>query len=100
MCNRSPARKCTRCQSCSYSSTKCQKSDFCSHKLPCRPLTEQSPRPSPEHMRTIFLPANQPKPSLVGFRCEPVRDGFDPAYPIIAYEPENRPYLGLTSGLS
>lgn len=61
-------KRCSRCSSTLYCSTKCQKSDYTVHKLICekfKTFTTTTPRPSPTHKLAIILPADKPSPNFV-----------------------------------
>ena len=70
MCNKSPAKRCKQCSSCYYCSRECQESDWPSHKLLCKALSTQGPRPSPAHRRAILFPVDHDKPRMAWLPCE------------------------------
>ncbi|KAK8210657.1 hypothetical protein IWZ01DRAFT_287130 [Phyllosticta capitalensis] len=76
MCGKEEARHCTRCKSIAYCSTACQKADWVTHKLLCRPFSEFDvlTRPSPQHYRAIFFPEEEQKPKLIWLYCVTVDD--------------------------
>ncbi|BCS19476.1 uncharacterized protein APUU_12304S [Aspergillus puulaauensis] len=69
MCNTSPGRPCARCRSTYYCSEECEKSDAASHGRLCEQFASQTDRPSPQHKRAIFFPADSEEPSLVWVPC-------------------------------
>ncbi|KIW47410.1 uncharacterized protein PV06_00107 [Exophiala oligosperma] len=69
MCNSSPAKLCARCKACHYCSRDCQRSDWPCHKLLCKDMSSQAPRPSLAHKRAILFPQNEAKPFLVWVLC-------------------------------
>ncbi|KAK6520767.1 hypothetical protein TWF506_001013 [Arthrobotrys conoides] len=77
ICNKHPANTCKQCQSIWYCSKTCQKSDWPSHKLLCKPFTNQEPRPSPDHKRAILFPADEEKPRLIWVFCERNSDPWE-----------------------
>ena len=92
MCNKTQAKLCTRCRSCYYCSSNCQKSDWACHKRLCRAFAEQPLRPSPSHKRAIFFPVNSEQPQMIWVLCELIYDDEDGA----SFERANlEPYFGL-----
>lgn len=91
MCNTSPGRQCAQCRSTYYCSRDCQKSDFPSHRLLCKQFATQPDRPSPEHKRAIFFPAERDKPCLIWIPC---RRQYDEEDGISWTQIDPYPYLG------
>lgn len=69
MCNSSPGYPCAKCQSTYYCSGSCENSDFPSHDLLCNQLATQPERPSSDHKRAIYFPAETDNPSLIWVLC-------------------------------
>ncbi|KAJ5654960.1 hypothetical protein N7490_001963 [Penicillium lividum] len=69
MCNKSPGVQCAQCRSTYYCSRSCEKSDFPSHTLLCKQFATQPDRPSPQHKRAIYFPAETDNPCLIWVQC-------------------------------
>jgi hypothetical protein len=74
MCNKLPAKACSRCRSSYYCSKPCQMSDWPLHKLLCKKFHQQPLRPSPAHRRAILFPVHEKEPKLVWVLCKQRRD--------------------------
>lgn len=96
MCNSSPAKRCARCLDCYYCSRECQSSDWPCHKLLCKDLSSQSPRPSPAHKRAILFPEKDSKPLIIWVLCSrKASSEFEEMGILKEYETANiRPLLG------
>ena len=81
ICGASGSKLESRCRSVRYckgdSNKSCQNADWPSHKLLCRSLKEQSPRPSQHHKRAIYFPQDADKPRLEWVKCEMQNDELD-----------------------
>ncbi|KAI1774545.1 hypothetical protein F4818DRAFT_418218 [Hypoxylon cercidicola] len=71
VCWKDDAKRCGTCKSCSYCSKECQKSDWQSHKLLCKTIATEPPRPSSSHLRAIYFPDDKQAPQLVWIHCSP-----------------------------
>ncbi|RDW84164.1 zinc finger MYND domain-containing protein [Aspergillus mulundensis] len=70
MCNTTTSRQCSVCKSARYYSSTCRSADYPVHKLLCRKFAHQARRPSLNHKKAIFFPANKAKPQMVWVKCE------------------------------
>ncbi|KAK5174261.1 uncharacterized protein LTR77_001341 [Saxophila tyrrhenica] len=89
MCNKIGARLCKGCQSARYCSVSCQKKDWPTHKLLCATFFafDNPSRPSKEHVRAIFFPVDDKRPTIVWLHCEWGLHGYQ--------HPDAEPFLGL-----
>ncbi|KAF4631807.1 hypothetical protein G7Y89_g6314 [Cudoniella acicularis] len=102
MCNKLPAKLCTRCKACHYCSLECQKSDWACHKLLCKEIGAMSPRPSPTHKLAIFFPEKTAKPLLTWVLCHrKASSEYEQYGMVVEYETANTdPFLGTDNPFS
>ncbi|KAL4904067.1 hypothetical protein BDW74DRAFT_179158 [Aspergillus multicolor] len=76
ICNAADATLCSRCHSASYCSKTCQRVDYPVHKILCRDVAAQSPRPA-EHIRGIYFPVDGRKPEVIWVGIKRAPDGYE-----------------------
>ncbi|KAH9890211.1 hypothetical protein F4778DRAFT_752983 [Xylariomycetidae sp. FL2044] len=68
MCAAPDAQRCSRCRSAHYCSKACQAHDWPSHKILCRQIEKEDPRPDDNYVRAIVLPPED-KPFVKWMDC-------------------------------
>jgi hypothetical protein len=96
VCCESCTLHCPTCKSAYYCSRKCQKNDWSTHKLFCAAYASfsLSSRPSSQHLRACFFPADSDRPEMVWVPWKLHKDE-DGQYCL----PEFDPTLGLDRSL-
>ncbi|RDW84163.1 zinc finger MYND domain-containing protein [Aspergillus mulundensis] len=74
ICNAPNARLCSRCHSASYCSQLCQRIDYPLHKMLCRDVAEEGPRPA-GHIRGIYFPVDGNKPEIIWVQIKRTEPG-------------------------
>ncbi|KAH7556692.1 hypothetical protein BM1_06126 [Bipolaris maydis] len=89
--------RCTRCQSISYCSKRCQKADSQCHQLLCTKFTQQSARPSLQHRLGLEFPDSGAGPRFIWIHCEAK---YDEDEETVYQVPHVKPYFEHASGSS
>jgi len=96
MCPSKGEFRCSRCQSSSYCSRKCETVDSRCHQLLCTKFIQQGARPSPRHRRGLEFPDSGAGPRFVWVHCEAQYDEDEGAY----QAPDVKPYFEHATGNS